>query len=172
MSLKRYQCNLSYQKMISSLRIIIYRTKRSNFEQNLAFNVKSRPKLFWKYAKSRLKTKQSIPSLTKPDGSRAITPKDEADTLNNFFTSVFMIKDLNNIPSSTTSLVEEASLNIQIHKTVMMKLKVLNPNKSPGHDKWHLYFLSELADIICVPYQYYLINPWRKEHMKVGWKHI
>ena len=32
-----------------------------------------------------------------------------------------------------------------------MKLKTLNPNKSPGHDKWHPYFLSELADIICVP---------------------
>ena len=32
-----------------------------------------------------------------------------------------------------------------------MKLKVLNPNKSPGHDKWHPYFLSELVDIICVP---------------------
>ena len=63
------------------------RTLRSNFEQNLAFNVKSKPKLFWKYAKSRLKTKQSIPSLTKADGSRATTPKDKADTLNNFFTT-------------------------------------------------------------------------------------
>ena len=103
------------------------RTLRRNFEQKIA-----------------LKTKQSIPSLTKADGSRAITPKDKADTLNNFFTNVFTIEDLNNIPSSTTSIVEEALSDIQItHETVLMKLKVLNPNKSPGHDKWHQYFLSE-----------------------------
>ena len=145
------------------------RTLRSNFEQNLAFNVKSKPKLFWKYAKSRMKTKQSIPSLTKADGSRAITPKDKVDALNNFFRSVLTIEDLNNIPSSTTSLVEEALSNIQItHETVLMKLKVLNPNKSPGHDKWHPYFLSELADIIRVPLSI-LFNKYLKEGTHKSW---
>ena len=105
------------------------RTLRSNFEQNLAFNIKSNPKMFWKYAKNRLKTKQSIPSLTKADGSIALTPKDKADTLNDFFTSVHTIEDLNSIPSTSTSLVEEALSNIQItHETVLMKLKTLNPN--------------------------------------------
>ena len=88
------------------------RTLRSNFEQNLAFNIKSNPKMFWKYAKTRLKTKQSIPSLTKADGSIALTPKDKADTLNDFFTSVHTIEDLNSIPSTSTSLVEEALSNI------------------------------------------------------------
>ena len=142
----------NYLRCKNGLRALT-RTLTSNFEHNLAFNVKSKPKLFWKYAKSRLKTKQSIPSLTKADGSRAITPKDKADTLSNFFTCAFTIEDLNNIPSSTTSLVVEALSNIQIiHETVLMKLKVLNPNKSPGHDKWHPYFLSELADIICIPF--------------------
>ena len=99
------------------------RTLRSNFEQNLALNVKGKSKLFWKY---RMKTKQSIPSLPKADGSRAITRKDKADTLNNFFTNVFTIEDLNNVPSSTTSPDEEALSNIQItHETVLKKLKVL-----------------------------------------------
>ena len=116
-----------------------------------------------------MKTKQSIPSLTKADGSRAITPKDKADTLNNFFTSVSTIEDLNNIPSSTTSLVEEALSNIQItYETVLMQLKVLNPNKSPGHDKWHPYFLSELADIICVPLSI-LFNKSLKEGAHKSW---
>ena len=145
------------------------RTLRSNFEENLAFNVKSKPKLFWKYAKSRLKTKQSIPSLAKADDSRAITPKDKADALNNFFTSVFTFEDFNNIPSSTTSLVEEALSNIQItREIVLMKLKVLNPDKTPEHDKWHPYFLCELADIICVPLSI-IFNNSLKEGAHKSW---
>ena len=49
-----------------------------------------------------------------------------------------------------------------------MKLKVLNPNKSPGHDKWHPYFLSELTDIICVPLSI-LFNKSLKEGEHKSW---
>ena len=41
--------------------------------------------MFWKYANSRLKTKPSIPAFTKPEGSKATTPKDKVDTLNKYF---------------------------------------------------------------------------------------
>ena len=53
----------NYIRCKNGLRALI-RTLRSNFEQNLALNIKSNPKMFWKYAKTRLKTKQSIPSLS------------------------------------------------------------------------------------------------------------
>ena len=36
-------------------------------------------------------------------------------------------------------------------ESVKQKLTALNPNKSPGYDKWHPYFLRELADDICTP---------------------
>ena len=34
---------------------------------------------------------------------------------------------------------------------VWKKLKTLNANKSQGPDKWHPFFLKELADEICIP---------------------
>ena len=46
-------------------------------------------KLFWKYARSRLKSRQAIPMLTNKDGTETISAKDKAETLNDFFTSVF-----------------------------------------------------------------------------------
>ena len=49
--------------------LALTRNLKRDFEQNLACNLKGKPKTFWKYVKSRLKTSQSIPSeivRTKP----------------------------------------------------------------------------------------------------------
>ena len=45
------------------------RRLRIDFEQNIVMDVKEKPKHFWKYAKSRIKNKQSIPTLEKPVAS-------------------------------------------------------------------------------------------------------
>ena len=111
------------------------RNLRQNFEQNLAYNVKDKPKLFWKYVKSRLKSIQSIPPLLKPDGSKASTPIEKANTLNDFFASVFTIEDNDNIPPIQSYHVEEALQGVEITpEMVKKKLNELNPNKSTGHD--------------------------------------
>ena len=65
------------------------RNMRSDFEKNLAKTVKSKAKDFWRYAKSRLKSTPTIPSLTKPDGSKASTSKEKAQVLSDYFCSVF-----------------------------------------------------------------------------------
>ena len=112
----------------------------------MAGHVKLKPKLFWKYAKSQLK---SIPSLTKPDGSKATSAKDKAQALNDFFTSVFTDENLHNIPSIPTTQVIEALSTIEITPYIVKsKLDSLNPNKSPGQDGWHPHFLKELSDAI------------------------
>ena len=56
-------------------------------------NVKEKPKHFWKYAKSRIKNKQSIPTLEKPDGSKAITPKEKANSLNHISSSAVYLQE-------------------------------------------------------------------------------
>ena len=73
------------------------RILRSDFERNIARNIVQKPKLFWGYAKSRLKTRQNIPTLEKSDGSKATTPKEKADSLNEFFCSVLTTERLDNI---------------------------------------------------------------------------
>ena len=128
------------------------------------------PKTFWSYAKSRLKTKEQIPTLTKPDGSTASTASDKAETLNNFFASVFTVEDLNNMPTAPPYTVSEVIYSILITpELVKKKLEALNPNKSPGHDSWHPYFLKKLADAICIPLSI-LYNKSLKEGAHDCWR--
>ena len=102
-----------YTQCKNSLQALTRNLKR-DFEQNLACNLKGKPKTFWKYVKSRLKTRQSIPSLTKPNGSKATTPKRKADTLNDFFVGVFTIENRQNIPPPPTCHVKENLQSINI----------------------------------------------------------
>ena len=128
------------------------RKLQKDLEHNIALTAKEKPKLFWKYAKSKLKTKQRIPTLTKADGSKATSSIEKSNTLNDYFTSVFTIEDLQNIPTLSIYHIEENLPSIEISPDLVRnKLKALNPNKSPGHDNWHPYFLRELANEICVP---------------------
>ena len=57
----------------------MYQDKKQ--QKNVAINVKDKPKSFWKYANSRLKTRPAIPTLIKADGSTPTTPKDKANML-------------------------------------------------------------------------------------------
>ena len=70
-SKSRYDKN-NHIKCKNDLRELTRKLRR-DYEQELARIAKSKPKAFWKYAKSRLKTKPQIPALSKPDGSKAST---------------------------------------------------------------------------------------------------
>ena len=118
----------------------------------MANDVKLKSKLFWKYARSRLKSRQAIPTLTNKDGTKAISAKDKAESLNDFFTSVFTTENLVNIPAVKNAPAYEVLSNIEITPDLARtKLNALNPNKSPGLDKWNPYFLKELSETICTP---------------------
>ena len=130
---------------------------------------KNKPKAFWKYVRSRLKTISTIPSLIKSDGSKATRSKDKADTLNNFFASVFTVEDSENIPDSNNCHVDKLLSSLHISpETVKEKLDKLDPNKSPGHDRWHPFFLKNLADSLCIPLSI-LFNKSLKEGAHKSW---
>ena len=125
------------------------RILRKDFEQSIALSIKDKPKVFWKYARSKLKSRQSVPTLRKQDGSLAISAKDKADTLNTFFSSVFTVEDTENVPVGLPQDLDEKLSFITITpEIVASKLRALNSNKSQGHDQWHPHFLKELANTI------------------------
>ena len=140
-----------YIKCKNKLRSLT-RNLRSDFEKNLVGSIKETPKSFWKYAKTRLKTRSSIPTLDKPDGSKAVSAIDKANALNQYFNSIFTIENIDSLPSASFEFKGEILTNITISPDlVLTKLKLLNPNKSPGPDRWHPHFLRELADVIYIP---------------------
>ena len=143
--------NTKYKRCKNKLRALT-RSLRKNFEMSISINSKSKPKLFWNYAKSRLKTRQNISSLRKEDGTTATTAADKAETLNKFFASVFTLENLQTMPEAPMYNVETVLRTIDITTEIVKeKLDGLNPNKSPGHDKWHPYFLRELSEVLSEP---------------------
>ena len=74
------------------------RRLRRAFENDIARDAKRFPKKFWSYVKSRTKTRSRIPILRRENGTTASTSKEKAETLNEFFSSVFTDKQLDNIP--------------------------------------------------------------------------
>ena len=171
---KKYQASQEdfdrnkYNSTKNNLRKLTRKLRR-DFETKLARNAKEKPKLFWGYTKSRLKTRQRIPSLTKPDGTTASTAKEKADLLNEFFSSVFTIEDLENTPSPKVRDINEILTTIEITpEMVQKKLEDLNPNKTPGYDKCHPFMLKELATVICQPLSR-LFNQSLKEGAHETW---
>ena len=171
---KRYlytKSNYDRQNFINSKNILRATTRklRREYERNLAKMVKSKPKDFWRYAKSRLTSMPTIPTLMKTDGSKASTPTQKAEVLIDYFSSVFTREDIINIPSMQTSPVEELLSTIVITPDIVKKkLENLNSNKSPGHDAWHPHFLKNLSDSISEPLSM-LFNKSLKEGAHSSW---
>ena len=62
-------------------------------------DLKTNPKAFWKYTKSRLKTKPKVGDLKDTNGQLVSDAKLKAGILNQFFASVFTTEDANDVPT-------------------------------------------------------------------------
>ena len=122
------------------------RKLRRDFENKIARDIKSSPKQFWAYVKSRTKSRSGIPALKKADGKVAKEPLEKAEALNNFFSSVFTsIFSDRNVHTDHTSSINDLLI---LPDMVLEKLLQLKPDKTPGPDGWHPLLLKNIADII------------------------
>ena len=141
-----------YVRSKNSLRRLT-RKVRFDFERRIAADAKTAPKKFWSYVSSRTKTKSTIPSLKRKNGSLADTASEKADELNKFFATTFTNENTSNVPELDDGTYEGSYLDTFkiTPDMVLKKLRELNPGKTPGLDKWHPLFLKNLADILALP---------------------
>ena len=156
---KRYLCTKTGQDYLRYIEIRNLSNKlikkcRKNYEREIGKESKKNPKKFWKYIKDKIKTNIGIGTLKRKDGSLADNDKDKAETLNDFFSSVFTREDPSSVPilleCSRSNEVSICDVRVTT-QAVINKLKELNPNKSQGPDLIPPRVLKEICNEIASP---------------------
>ena len=116
--------------------------------KNIASNIKSIPKAFYKYIKHKTKNKQDITALKVDKGTFTSTDEKIAELLNEYFSTVFTNELTNSITSPELTQIQEPmafdpnSLNKNQVKNL---LKAIYPKKSNGPDDTHPEILKKLS---------------------------
>ena len=142
-----------------------------NFEQRIAMDIKTNPKQFWHYVKSKSKQNRDFPKLVDDDGTILQSDIDKADLFNKYFASVFTTEDLSSIPNpSFQSKVELHGITIN-PEVVLIQLRKLNTSKAAGPDEIHSKILYEIRDSINVPLSIIFLKSLREGVLPCMWKH-
>ena len=130
------------------------RQLRKQYELNIANQSMSNPKVFWRFARDRLKTKIGVaPLLCNPDDPGTLRHSDEekADILQSQFCSVFTREPEGEIPQLEPRIGERLERLVITHEWVLKALMKTNITKSCGPDELHPRMLKELAVELAAP---------------------
>nr|XP_054764721.1 uncharacterized protein LOC129271371 [Lytechinus pictus] len=147
------------------------RELRSNFEKDLAKNVKTDPKAFWRYASDNLKIRKWLPDLKKTDGTFTSTDEEKAEILNAFFETTFTEEDTSSIPQleGRQSAGCLSALDIT-PEDVHRKLDLLSKFKSARPDGIHPCILRETAPSVCTPLAIIYTKSFKEGKLPSAWK--
>ncbi|CAM5152153.1 unnamed protein product [Natator depressus] len=158
-----------YKNIARACRNEIGRAK-SHLELQLARDVKSNKKGFFRYVGNKKKAKESVGPLLNEGGNLVTEDVEKANVLNAFFASVFTNKD-----SSQTAALGIATWGVDgqpsVEKEVVRDyLEKLDVHKSMGPDELHPRVLKELAAVIAEPLAIIFENSWRTGEVPDDWK--
>ena len=145
---------LAYKKAESCVKTAV-RNAKKQFEKKLTKELKNNPKVFYNYINSKKCNRDSIGPL-KVNGKLIDEDNLIAENLNIFFSSVFTVEDIQNIPNIEPIKEDIPNLNFVefTAENVREKLNKLKPFKSSGPDSISPRILLQLADEICNPLAY------------------
>ncbi|CAM4659528.1 unnamed protein product [Caretta caretta] len=146
------------------------RKAKSHLELQLARDVKSNKKGFFRYVGNKKKAKESVGPLLNEGGNLVTEDVEKANVLNAFFASVFT----NKVSSQTTALGSTAwggggqpSVKEEVVRDYLEKLNV---HKSMEPDALHPRVLKELADVTAEPLAIIFENSWQSGEVPEDWK--
>ncbi|CAM2095472.1 unnamed protein product [Caretta caretta] len=158
-----------YKNIARACRNDIRRAK-SHLELQLARDVKSNKKGFFRYVGNKKKAKESVDPLLNEGGNLVTEDVEKANVLNAFFASVFT----NKVSSQTAALGitkwgrdGQPSVEIEVVRDYLEKLDV---HKSMGPDELHPRVLKELVAVIAEPLAIIFENSWRTGEVPDDWK--
>ena len=119
------------------------------YEKKLVSNLKTNTKPFYNYLKSKSKIKRTVSSLKDPTGKLTKNPQQTANTLADFFQSVFTEEQFG--PLTEDTYISREHINGVMHDLTILPAEVnnllleLDINKAMGPDKIHPKLLKFLA---------------------------
>lgn len=121
--------------------------KVQEYENKIVKNIKTNPKIFYKYLNSKRKVKESVSALKDKNNRFTESPKDTANLLADFFSSTFVKEPFGPLEEEFYKNGEEVISDLEITVPVVKKiLQKLNPSKSMGPDNINPKLLVSLAD--------------------------
>ena len=140
-----------YKRIRNVTNDYVKNTKR-NYERSISQKVKTEPKQFWRYVKSKTKSVTGVFNLKTEDGRFTKSNKEKADQLNDFFSTVFRKENLETLPEVTEKEVRSDLEDILISETEVLKLlKDLDASKSMGPDNTNPFLLKSMAEVFVKP---------------------
>ncbi|CAM5110091.1 unnamed protein product [Eretmochelys imbricata] len=164
-----YMTREEYKNIALACRNEIRRAK-AHLELQLARDVKSNKKGFFRYVGNKKKAKESVGPLMNEGGNLVTEDVEKANVLNAFFASFFT----NKVSSQTAALGittwgidGQPSVEKEMVRDYLEKLDV---HKSMGPDELHPRVLKELAAVIAEPLAIIFENSWRMGEVPDDWK--
>jgi ribonucleases P/MRP protein subunit RPP40 len=158
---KKYQESKAYNdwveyKIALNKTTCEYKKAKKNFEKKLSMNIKTDPKSFYAYTRSKSTVKQTVGPLKDSGGNLIVDNADMCSLLNGYFSSVFTLEDTSAVLPEVKQMYKgdqtNMLLDIVITPQVVEKfLRKLKPNKAPGVDGFSSQLFKELALNISVP---------------------
>ena len=142
-----------------------------DYERKICQDSKQNAKGFWRYVNTKLKRTTGVCNLSKPDGELTKNDLEKSKVLNDFFSSVFVKEDLDNIPELPMRNKDKFLKSIVItREDIETKLKNLNPNKATGPDKIPPLILKKLAHELSFPLHTIFNKSISENHVPSKWR--
>ena len=114
------------------------RMAKRNHEKILALNCKTNPKVFWRYVQAKVRNVSGISPLQMENGELAVSNIDKANTLNEYFSTLFIRENVADMPPENEGLHTNGVFVAEIWVTPDAVTKLLNKSnkdKAQGPDK-------------------------------------
>ncbi|KAG6929206.1 hypothetical protein G0U57_006166 [Chelydra serpentina] len=158
-----------YKNIVQACRSEIRKAK-SHLELQLAGDVRSNKKGFFRYVSNKKKVKESVGPLLNEGGNLVTEAVEKASVLNAFFASVFTDK-VSSQTGALRSTVRGGGDQPSVEKEVVGDyLEKLDKHKSMGPDALHPRVLKELADVIAEPLAIIFDKSWQSGEVPDDWK--
>jgi len=115
------------------------------YEKEIAKQAKKNPKAFYRHVNRKLKSKIGISDLKTDQATVISEDQQKADAFNSFFSSVYTVEDLQNVPKTTLKGTNCLNNVVIRQEEVCKLLSKLQHDKSPGPDNINPRILKECA---------------------------